>query len=198
MKIIGLTGSIGVGKSMASGIFKDELNIPIIDADKLSFEVVKKGSIALKEIENAFGSDIIDEFGNLDRKYLASVVFNYEKKRKILNDIIHPRVLDEFNKEVGLYKNKGEKVVIFDCPLLLESNIEHLVDIILVITSDYDIQLDRIVRRDNMSINEAKQRIDSQMSQEEKIKRADYIIENNGTYEDLKEKIIKFYEKMLA
>lgn len=174
------------------------MNIPIIDADKLSYEVVKKGSIALKEIEDTFGSDVIDESGNLDRKHLAFIVFGDEEKRSILNNIIHPRVLEEFDKRVCFYKNRGEKIVIFDCPLLLESKIDNLVDVILVITSDYDIQLNRIVERDNISVKEAKQRIDSQMSQEEKIKRADYVIENNGKCEELKEKIMKFYEKILA
>ena len=198
MKIVGLTGSIGVGKSMASDIFKNELNVPIIDADMLSFNAVKKGSKALEEIKLIFGDEVIDADGNLDRKKMGAIVFDDEEKREQLNNIIHPRVLEEFDKEVDFYREQEREVVIFDCPLLLEERVEGLVDIVLVIIADFEIQLDRIVKRDKVTPFEAKKRINSQMSQEEKIKRADYVIENNSTYEDLKKKIMIFYEKVLA
>ncbi|MCR2033811.1 dephospho-CoA kinase [Anaerofustis stercorihominis] len=194
MKIIGLTGSIGTGKSSASEILNKEFDIPIIDADKISREAVEKGSRGLSKIENEFGKEFITENGELNRIKMGALVFSDEKARFKLNDIVHPEVTNRFNELVNKYRNEEEPYVIYDCPLLIEEKLTGFVDVVMLIYTSFDIQLSRVMLRDKISKEDAVKRIEAQMSPEEKIKYADIVVDNNGNYSDLKENIKKVYQ----
>ena len=178
--IIGLTGSIASGKSTVSLMF-DDFNIPVIDADKLSRIVVNPGEKAYNDIIKTFGYDILREDKSLDRKKLGSIVFADEKKRKKLNEIVHPAVREKMLKQRDAFIEAGAACVVLDIPLLFESKLTHFVDKIIVVYVDEMVQLNRLMKRDGYTEEEAKQRIDSQLSVREKAQMADAVINNNGS-----------------
>lgn len=190
MKKIGLTGSIGSGKSSVSNIFMKN-NIKIIDADKIAREILDKGN-TLKEIVDYFGIEVLDSNNNLDRKKLGNLVFSDANKLDKLNDITHPKIKEEIQKKIDDYESIDEKIVILDIPLLIESHMTNMADLVLLITCNEDIQINRIMNRDNISKSEAIRRIKSQMNVEEKKKYADYIIDNSSTIEELEYSVKKF------
>ena len=187
--IIGLTGGIASGKSTVSK-YLAEKGFKVYDADKIAKDISGKKSVQ-EEIILTFGNEILDENGNVDRKKLKEIVFENKKKLKQLNAIIHPKVID-FYKE--LKEQNTDKIIIFDVPLLFESGIDKFCDKILVVISDYKIQLNRIVERDKIDRDLAEKIIKSQLSNEERIKKADVVIENNSSLEDLFEKVERFCE----
>lgn len=193
MKVIGLTGSIGTGKSSVSKILNEDYNIPIIDADKISKEAVQKGSRGLNKIKDVFGSDYILDNGELNRPKMASLVFNDEKARLALNNIVHPEVTDKYNYLVNKYKQRDEKYVIYDCPLLIEEKLNNMVDVVMLVYTSLDIQIKRIMLRDNVKKEQALMRIKAQMSTEDKMKYADIIIDNSSDFNNLKKNINKIY-----
>lgn len=187
--IIGLTGGIASGKSTVSK-YLAEKGFKVYDADKIAKDISGKKSVQ-EEIILTFGNEILDENGNVDRKKLKEIVFENKEKLKQLNAIIHPKVID-FYKE--LKEQNTDKIIIFDVPLLFESGIDKFCDKILVVISDYKIQLNRIVERDKIDRDLAEKIIKSQLSNEERIKKADVVIENNSSLEDLFEKVERFCE----
>lgn len=150
----------------------------------------KKKSVQ-EEIISTFGNKILDKNGNIDRKKLKEIVFENKDKLEKLNDIIHPKVIN-FYKE--LEEKNTDEVIIFDVPLLFESGIDKFCDKILVVISDYEIQLNRVVERDKIDRELAEKIIKSQMFNEERIKKADVVIENNSNLEDLFKKVERFCE----
>ena len=187
--IIGLTGGIASGKSTVSK-YLAEKGFKVYDADKIAKDISEKKSVQ-EEIILTFGNKILDENRNIDRKKLKEIVFEDKEKLKQLNAIIHPKVID-FYKE--LKKQNTDEIIIFDVPLLFESGIDKFCDKILVVISDYEIQLNRIVERDKIDRELAEKIIKSQLSNEERIKKADVVIENNSSLEDLFEKVERFCE----
>lgn len=181
--IIGLTGSIGTGKTMIANKFR-ELNIPVVDADVIAREVVEPGKEAYTSIVATFGETIVQHNQTLDRKKLGNIVFNDEEKRKKLNAIVHPAIRKEMIRQRDALVDQGEKCVVLDIPLLYESGLTHFVDKVIVVSVDADIQLERILKRDNLTTEEAKSRINAQIPVAEKAKKADAVINNNGTKED--------------
>lgn len=187
--IIGLTGGIASGKSTVSK-YLAEKGYKIYDADKIAKDISEKKSVQ-EEIILTFGNKILDKNKNVDRKKLKEIVFENKNELKKLNDIIHPKVI-EFYKE--LKEKNTDEIIIFDVPLLFESGIDKFCDKILVVISDYEIQLNRIVERDKIDRDLASKIIKSQISNEKRIKRADIVIENNSSLEDLYEKVERFCE----
>ncbi|QSS99200.1 dephospho-CoA kinase [Pontibacillus sp. ALD_SL1] len=194
--VIGLTGSIATGKSTVSLMF-DDYGIPVVDADKLSREVVKPGRDAYNKIVNVFGEGVLREDHTLDRKALGEIVFNNEEKRKQLNEIVHPAVRSEMVRERDEYLMQGDKAVVLDIPLLFESQLTDYVDKTLVVAVDEEVQLKRLMERDESTEEEALSRIRSQISITEKSRMADEVIDNNGskkeTYDQL-ESILRKWE----
>lgn len=177
---IGLTGSIASGKSTISLMF-DDYNIPVIDADKISREVVNPGEGAHDKIIQAFGPEIVQADEMIDRKKLGSIIFADEEKRKQLNDIVHPAVRKRMLERRDAFIKAGIKCVVLDIPLLYESKLTHFVNKTLVVFVDEKVQLNRLMERDGYGEAEALQRIQSQIPVNEKAKLADAFIDNNGT-----------------
>lgn len=196
MKIIGLTGGIASGKSFISDVLKEE-GIPVIDADIISREIVFKGSEALKEIEEKFGKEVLNSDGTLNRKRLGSIVFSEKNKLETLNKIMHPKILNEIKKRIEIIRTQGFNLCVIDAPLLIETGLYHIADIVLLVYVNREVQIKRLIKRDNISIEEAEKRISSQMSFEEKKKYSDYVIDNNGSREDTKKQIHDILEEII-
>jgi dephospho-CoA kinase len=194
MQIIGLTGGIASGKSTASSILKS-FGAKIIDADILARKVVEKGQPALDRIVNTFGTKILNNQGELNRSVLGEIVFNNQEKLKKLNQIIHPAVnilaISLFEKE----RNNGMEKIVYDCPLLIEENLLHLVDKVWLIYINEETQLKRLMERDNFTKEQAMKRINNQMPLKEKIIFADILIDNSGSINDLEKKLKNHWYK---
>lgn len=181
--VIGLTGSIASGKSTVSRMF-DEWEIPVIDADQISRDVVRPGEPAYEDIVHVFGKDVLFEDGTLDRKKLGKVIFSSKERRKELNDIVHPRVREEMIRRRESYKEENYKAVVLDIPLLYESGLTDYVERVLVVAVDEETQLQRLMERDGSSREDARERIASQIPVSRKAEMADAVIDNNGTEEE--------------
>ncbi|PHF04655.1 dephospho-CoA kinase [Bacillus pseudomycoides] len=183
--VIGLTGGIASGKSTVSQMFR-ELQIPVIDADIIAREVVEQGKEAYKEIVDVFGEEILQADGELDRPKLGSIVFHNEEKRLCLNKIVHPAVRKEMNVQKDMYIKEGVQAVVLDIPLLFESKLTALVDRIVVVAVSPSMQLERLMKRNGFTEEDAKARIDSQMPLAEKATLANKVIYNDGTIAETK------------
>ncbi|MFC7061560.1 dephospho-CoA kinase [Halobacillus seohaensis] len=181
--VIGLTGSIATGKSTISQMFQS-FDIPVVDADIISREVVEIGKPAYHQIVECFGEEILNEDRTLNRKRLGQVIFKDPKKRKYLNDIVHPQVRIEILRQRDEYVKRGVKAVVLDIPLLFESQLAHYVDRTLVVYVDEETQLKRLKNRDESSEEEARDRIQAQITISKKAKMADEIIDNTGTVKE--------------
>lgn len=188
--IIGLTGSIGTGKSTIANKFK-QLNIPVVDADLIAREVVEPGKDAYNKIVEAFGKQILQRDKTLDRGKLGEIVFEDENKRKTLNSIIHPAIRQEMIRQRDTYIAENAPCVVLDIPLLYESKLTDFVEKVIVVTVDRDIQLQRILNRDDISEKEALQRIGAQIPVSEKEKWADAVIDNNGTIAQSEKQLVR-------
>jgi len=186
MKVIGLTGGIASGKSTVSSIAV-EFGIPVIDADQIAREIVAKGKPALVEIIEYFGNEVLNEKGDLNRRALGKIVFHDKKKLEELNRITHPRIIEEINNKIETCRNiERLPMIIVDAALLIETDMRKLVDEVWLVVADEKAQISRLMNRDGLSEEEAKERIQSQMSTSEKKKYADIIIENSGDLKHLK------------
>lgn len=192
---IGLTGSIGTGKSTVSKLLR-ERGIAVIDADLLAREIVKKGQECLNDLKNVFGNQVLTIDGELDRKKLGQIVFSDDGKLELLNSITHPHIRRRMKDQMNELESKNNKVIVLDIPLLFEAQMEDLVDIVLVVFAKEEIQIKRIMERDNCTQEEAMRIIKAQISQQDKISKSDYTIDNSGTIEELKEKLNGFLEKI--
>lgn len=190
MLVVGLTGNIGCGKSSLSDIFRAE-GIKIIDADIIARQIYEDEKL-LRKVYETFGNDIKNEDGSLNRKALGRIVFSDDKKLIQLNKLTHPVIRQKVSDEIEEYKSQNEEIVILDAALLVESDYLNFIDKLLVVTCKENIQIERIIARDNCSIEEALGRIKSQMSQENKVKYADYVIDNSATLSELRKKAFIF------
>nr|WP_263325469.1 dephospho-CoA kinase [Neobacillus sp. Marseille-Q6967] len=186
--VIGLTGGIASGKSTVSNMLK-EMNIPVVDADVEARLAVEKGEPAYIGIISEFGSDILLENEEIDRQKLGSIIFHDEKKRQLLNSIVHPEVRRRMNNLIETAIKDGARVVVLDIPLLFESKLTHMVEKTILVYVDRDVQLKRLMDRNNLSIEEAEARINSQMPLSEKVALADAVINNNGSIEETKKQL---------
>ncbi|GAE27913.1 dephospho-CoA kinase [Halalkalibacter wakoensis JCM 9140] len=192
--LIGLTGGIASGKSTVSSIIKSK-GIPIIDADQIAREVVEPGSKTLQEIVKHFGQGILNEDGTLARKKLGAIIFNQPKERQTLNQMIHPAVRQRMQEQKEKFMEAGEKTIVFDIPLLYESDLFHLVEKVLLVYVDETTQLRRLMQRDQAGEDDAKSRMASQMPLVQKRERADAIIDNSGTIEETIKQLENILEK---
>lgn len=175
--VIGLTGGIASGKSTVSQMIKEK-GIRVVDADIIAKEAVSKGAPALHQIVQTFGEEVLLPNGELNRQQLGAIIFSDEEKRKKLNAIVHPEVRKEMLEQRDEGVSNNETFVVLDIPLLFESKLEGLVDRIIVVYTTPDLQLSRLMNRNDLSEEEALNRIHSQQPLEEKCQKADRVIEN--------------------
>lgn len=181
--IIGITGSIGTGKSTVSNylILK---GYSVVDADKISKGAYNIGSNGYKAILEVFGVEILNSNGEVDRKKIKKIVFDDSNMLQRLNMAIHPIIINEIEKEIEILL-ESQNVVFLDAPLLIETELHKKVDKIIVVVCDKNEQINRIIKRDKITADMAISIINSQMSIDEKLKFADYIVYNNSTIENL-------------
>lgn len=196
MIIVGLTGGIASGKSTVSS-FIMELNIPIIDGDKIAREIVEPNSPLLEVISTEFGKDILNKDGTLNRKMLGNIVFHNSVKLKKLNDITHPKIKEIIKNEIYRYQQENESICIVDAAVLIEANFTDLVDYIILVYVDKKTQIQRLRARDNITEVEALKRIEAQMPFEEKKKFSDFIINNNKDLVYTKDQLSKIINEIL-
>lgn len=191
MLVVGLTGNIGCGKSSLSELLMSK-NIDVIDADIISREIMYDKEL-LEIIFYEFGTEIKNNDGTLNRKKLGNIVFNDDDMLMKLNSITHPAIKRKINDRIIDISNQGKNIAIIDAALLIEGKFLDLVDKLVVITCNEEVQLNRVINRDNMTKEEALKRINSQMKQDEKIKYADYIIDNSKDMNNLKDEFDKLF-----
>lgn len=193
--IIGLTGTIGSGKSTVSARLA-KLGALVLDADTISREAVKKGADGLNKIAEVFGKEVIDANGELDRKALAGIVFSDESKRLILNGIIHPQVLKALKERTHGEKDLNpDRMIVWDVPLLIEVGWVEYVDSVWLVTAPEQTRINRIMARDGCTIKQAQSRICAQMSEEEKARFSNEIIDNGGSLEQLYQRVDALYSE---
>ncbi len=194
--ILGLTGSIATGKSTVSRIFK-KYGIPVIDADKIARDVVKKGSYGLKKIVDEFGKEYLNPDGTLNRKKLADLIFSNKEAKERLEKIIHPLVRRKEAEIIEKIREKDKDIpIVVDVPLLIETGSYKNYDKIIVVYVPESIQIERLMKRDGLAYEDALKRIRNQMNIEEKIKFADYVIDNSGSIEDTEKQVVKILEEI--
>lgn len=185
--ILGLTGGIGSGKSTVSKIFLS-MGIKVFDADLIAKDILETEEVK-EEIKEKLGKEFINLKSNsVDKKLLKKEIFNNPKKLEVLNGIVHPKVVDIYRKEYLKFKDIKE-IVIFDIPLLFEVKLEKYCDKVIVVDIDPEVQIERIRKRDNIDIGLIKKIIGTQIPRENRNLKADIVVENNGTLEELKQKI---------
>ncbi|MBQ9757977.1 MAG: dephospho-CoA kinase [Clostridia bacterium] len=182
MKIIGVTGGSGVGKTTVCAELK-KCGAEIIDADKISKEITRKGSLALAEIAEAFGNEFILPSGELDRKSLGEMVFLDEKSLELLNKITHKHIFAEMEKQI---KKATAEVVVLDVPLLFGTDFPFSCDLTVAVIADREERIRRIVARDGITREMAEARIKNQMSNDEYREWADVCFENDGNIEKIR------------
>lgn len=193
MRVIGLTGGIGTGKSTASEYLRKQ-GFSIIDADRISREIVEPGTLLLKEIEKNFGSGIIKDDGTLDRKALAAIVFSDKEKKSRLDGLMHGHILDEIERKISESQSGEGRGIIVDAPLLFETGLEKKCDQVWLITADEKLRILRVCERDGMDPEEVRARIQNQMADEEKKERAHRIVDNSGSKEALLAQLAELIE----
>lgn len=192
--IIGLTGGIGSGKSTVSSYLKSK-GYKVSDADKIAHDIMKPNMPALKKLTEAFGEDILDDSGNLRRKYLASIAFTDKENEKILNDITHKEIRAQMREEIKTFEKNGAKLMFLDVPLLFEVGLDKWCDVTWVVTADMASRVTRVVSRDNISEEDVKARISCQMADDKKVALADEVLDNSHGKEELYKRIDELLEK---
>jgi len=180
--VLGVTGGIASGKSMVTEVFRS-LGACVVSADELSREAVAPGSETLERLVAQFGREILFPDGCLDRKALAERVFGDRAAREALNRITHPAIAALAERRLAELVRQGERLVVYEAPLLFEAGAEKRVDAVLVVSIEESLQLARLMRRDGLDEAQARARIAAQMPQAEKVARADFVIDNSGTPE---------------
>jgi dephospho-CoA kinase len=200
--IVGITGGIACGKTTVSELLAEKGAIPI-NADEIGHQLLKADSPVIDELVSTFGREILEESGDVSRKKLGTIVFQEKSARERLNAILHPLIIQRSRSRARqLVLEDPSCVVLLDAPLLIEAGAYDSVDLIVVVTASPETQLQRTLERSHaqnraLTENEAQARIDSQMPVSEKVKYADVVIENDGTLEELNEKVDQLWEQLM-
>jgi dephospho-CoA kinase len=198
MKIIGLTGGIASGKSTVSRALR-ELGAIVIDADEVAHTIMEPGKPAWEDIIEHFGSGVLYADQTIDREKLGAIVFNNPERLQVLNQITHPRVGEQFKQIITtLRAEKSDAVLFMEVPLLYETHMERICDEVWVVWVDEETQIQRLMKRDGLSREDALKRIDAQMSLDEKARRADFVIDNRYSIEETIASATKYYNNILA
>lgn len=195
MRVLGLTGGIGCGKSTVAALLEAR-GVPVVDADQLGREVVAPGSGALRELVAAFGAGILRADGTLDRKGLAAVVFNDRGALRHLDAITHPRIAALATERLRALRDAGHTLAALEAALLLEAGWDRVTDAVVVVTTTPELQLARLLARGDVTEADARSRIASQMPLATKEARADHLIRNDGSLADLEARVDELLRSM--
>ena len=196
MDVYGLTGGIGSGKSAAAAIF-EELGIPVVSADELSRVIVTPGSEGLAAVVEAFGSGVLDEHGDLDRRKLGKLVFRDPSQRARLEGILHPRIRDRFQDVLTTLEATGQHTVIYEVPLLFENNLEKTMKAVILVSAPEALRIARVVERDKLSLEDVRARMAAQMDDAGRRARAQHVLENDGDLEHLHRQVEALLAKLM-
>jgi dephospho-CoA kinase len=188
--LIALTGGIAAGKSTVAEMLRT-LGAETIDADQVAREVVEPGSEGIQAVVESFGEDILAESGELDRAKLAKIIFSNPSAREKLEGILHPRIRA---RTAELIKQSDSEIVVYSVPLLVESGVDHDFDFVVTVEAGEDNQLARLVQERGMDVLEAKSRIASQATAQQRKERADYCIDASGTIELVQQQVLELWE----
>lgn len=195
---IGLTGGIGSGKSTAARRF-GELGARVYHADEISRLALNPGAICYDRVVDAFGKDILKPDGTIDRKLLGAIVFGSDEKRELLNDIIHPYVIDELlSRAERDFLTSNYRIAVFEVPLLFESGMDAWMNFCVVVTCDKETRIQRVMERDGLLREQVEARMRAQMSEEEKRLLADFLLDNNSAEDEFKAQVDALYQKLTA
>ena len=194
MRVLGLTGNIGSGKSTVARLLAAR-GVPVVDADQIAREVVQPGRPAHREIAERFPG-VIGPDGALDRKALAALVFNDSREREALNQITHPRIAEEVSARLGALASAGRPLAVYEAALIVENGLHRGLDGLIVVTAPEEAQIARLKARDGMSEAEARARIAAQLPAADKLRHATYVIDNQGSEADLAAQVDRLLEKL--
>jgi len=189
--VIGVTGGIGSGKTTVCNLFHELFAIPVIDADIIAKDVVKKNQPALRAIVAEFGEDILTDSGELDRPKIKNIVFSQPAKRKVLEQIVHPKVRNEMRLQIS---RVNKSYCLLSVPLIAESTDKSIFDRILVVDCDEKIQMERVISRDRLANETVVAIMKAQASREDRLVIADDIIINNGPTSQLNDQVQLLHE----
>lgn len=193
---VGLTGSIAVGKTYVCDVLR-ELGAFVLDADQTAREVVARGTKGLALIAEKFGEEILTESGELDRARMGAIVFSDERRRQLLNSIVHPLVIEAQDRWLAEKDQENPRgIAVIDAALMIESGGYKRFTKLIVVWCEPDIQLQRLMLRNNLSEEEARKRIGAQMPQEEKKRYADFLIDTSAGFEVTRQRTIEVYEQL--
>lgn len=196
MKLIGLTGGIASGKSTVSTLLR-ELGAAVLDADVIAREVVERGAPALREISERFPFAVTPA-GTLDRKALGEWVFPRPDERAALNAIIHPRIQEAFREKTAALERAGVTHVVYDAPLLIENGLHHAMDAVVVVSVPREVQRERLMARDGLTVEQAEARLASQLPLSEKVKLATHVVDNAGDRQHTREQVERIWGSLSA
>jgi dephospho-CoA kinase len=197
MLTVGLTGSIAVGKSYVAGVFA-ELGCHVLDADQTARTVVEKGSSGLKAVVAAFGPSVLNDDGTLARETLGQMIFHDNAKRELLNSILHPHIIAAQDEQIRSWNEIDPGgIAVVDAALMIESGGYKRFDKLIVVHCRPEVQLQRLMDRNGISQDEAQKRIDSQMSQAEKKRFADYLIDTSDGFESARKQTVEIFTQLL-
>lgn len=194
--IVGLTGGIGSGKSTVAGFFA-ELGIPIVDADRVAREVVEPGTEGLAEVVAFFGDEVLDRNGSLDRAKLGERVFEDGEARKKLESILHPRIAALSTQRLAALASEGHPYAIYEAALLVENRSQRMMSALIVVAVDEVTQRARVQARGGLDADAVRARIASQLPLAEKVRVADFVIENNGSLDETRRRVVEVHQLLL-
>ncbi|WP_284782994.1 dephospho-CoA kinase [Corynebacterium rhinophilum] len=197
MKLIGLTGGIGSGKSTVAKLCAQR-GWRVVDADCIARDIVKPGQPALAELAEKFGEDILQEDGSLDRKELARRAFVDKEHTELLNSITHPRIQEETQRQFAVAREEGVDFTVYDMPLLVDNGLDGDMDFVIVVDVDPEERVRRLVEFRGLDEADARKRINAQISDDKRLAAASHVIDNNGTQEQLAERAAEVCDEIEA
>ena len=186
--LLGLTGGIASGKSTVSQVFKDK-GVQVVDADRIARQVVEPGSPGLDQLVDYFGQEILTQEGDLDRKRLGDLIFRDDQSKEVVNRILHPLIGQSIQGQIGAAIDQDLDLLVLDIPLLYETGQADDYQAVMVVSLPYQDQVSRLMDRDGIDRDQALRKIQAQMSLEEKVKLADYVIDNSGSKEETRQQV---------